>query len=56
MRPQLVRAVMLARFGAGRQAAALAAYHDHRRRLDDELGLRPDASLRALETAILEAR
>ncbi len=53
LRPQLVRTVMLARFGLGRQAAALAAYHDHRRRLDSELGLAPDASLRALDTAIL---
>lgn len=53
LRPQLVRIVMLARFGAGRQAAALDAYRDHRRRLDAELGLAPDASLRELETAII---
>ncbi|MGH3001428.1 MAG: BTAD domain-containing putative transcriptional regulator [Gaiellaceae bacterium] len=53
LRPQLVRTVMLARQRAGRQADALAAYHDHRRRLDTELGLAPDAGLRALEAAIL---
>jgi predicted ATPase/DNA-binding SARP family transcriptional activator len=53
LRPHLVRTVMLARASAGRHADALAAYHEHRWRLDAELGLAPDATLRELETAIL---
>ena len=54
LRPQLVGTVMLARLGAGREADALAAYQEHRRRLDTELGLAPQASLRKLESAILK--
>ncbi|HEV2591700.1 MAG TPA: BTAD domain-containing putative transcriptional regulator [Gaiellaceae bacterium] len=53
LRPQLVRTVMLARLATGRQASALAAYREHQRRLSAELGLAPEESLRALETAIL---
>jgi DNA-binding SARP family transcriptional activator/DNA-binding CsgD family transcriptional regulator len=53
LRSQFVRTIMLARYRAGRQADALAAYRDYRLRLDAELGLAPDASLRELEAAIL---
>lgn len=37
----------------GRQADALAAYDDVRRRLDDELGIEPGADLRAAQLAVL---
>ncbi len=43
---------MLALYRAGRQADALAAYHDARASLD-EIGLEPSAELRALEQRIL---
>lgn len=45
--------LMLALYRCGRQAEALAAFRAFRQRLDDELGVEPSASLRALETAIL---
>ena len=45
---------MLALYRCDRQADALAAYQDYRRRLAAELGLAPAPALRALEQAILE--
>ncbi|MQA80176.1 MAG: tetratricopeptide repeat protein [Streptosporangiales bacterium] len=46
--------LMLALHRAGRQADALQAYQDGRRRLADELGLDPGQELRRLEQRILE--
>lgn len=48
------RHLMLALYRCGRQADALAVYHDLRRRLDEELGLEVPASLRDLELDILQ--
>ncbi len=45
--------LMLALYRSGRQAEALALYHDTRRLLVDELGLEPSRALRELEAAIL---
>jgi len=45
--------LMLALYRAGRQADALAAYRDGRRRLVGELGLEPGPQLQELERAIL---
>jgi DNA-binding SARP family transcriptional activator len=45
--------LMLALYRCGRQADALAAYQQIRRRLGDELGLDPGPRLRDLEHAIL---
>ena len=45
--------LMLALYRAGRQADALAVYHDGRRALVDDLGLEPGAELQRLERAIL---
>ena len=53
LRERLVEQRMRALYASGRQAEALAAYRDARRRLDDELGLEPGPGLRALERAIL---
>jgi predicted ATPase/DNA-binding SARP family transcriptional activator len=46
-------ALMRALYALGRQADALAAYHDLRTRLDDELGVQPAAPARALYQRIL---
>jgi predicted ATPase/DNA-binding SARP family transcriptional activator len=53
LREGLRRLLILALYRSGRQAEALAAYHDARARLVDELGLDPSPSLRRLEKAIL---
>jgi DNA-binding SARP family transcriptional activator len=45
--------LILALYRAGRQADALAAYHDARATLVGELGLEPSQPLRELEKAIL---
>ena len=44
---------MLALYRSGRQAEALTAYQDGRRRLVDDLGIEPSRALRDLEKAIL---
>jgi predicted ATPase/DNA-binding SARP family transcriptional activator len=53
LREHLRRQLMLALYRTGRQADALAVYHDARRALLDELGLEPSAELKELEAAIL---
>ncbi|HEX8025759.1 MAG TPA: BTAD domain-containing putative transcriptional regulator, partial [Candidatus Limnocylindrales bacterium] len=53
LRERLRGQLMLALYRSGRQADALAAYHEARRTLDDELGLEPGRALQALEGAIL---
>jgi predicted ATPase/DNA-binding SARP family transcriptional activator len=53
LRESLRRLLILALYRSGRQADALAAYHDARTTLLDELGLDPSKSLRDLEKAIL---
>ena len=52
-RERLWRHLMLALYGAGRQADALAAYHRARTALDEQLGIEPSEELRQLEAAIL---
>jgi DNA-binding SARP family transcriptional activator len=52
LRERLWRCLMTALYRSGRQAEALAAYHDARRALD-ELGLEPSPGLQELERAIL---
>ena len=52
-RERLWRQLMLALYGAGRQADALATYHRARAALDEQLGIEPSEELRALEGAIL---
>jgi DNA-binding SARP family transcriptional activator len=44
---------MLALYRSGRHADALASYQTYRRALDDELGIEPSPSLKALEGSIL---
>jgi DNA-binding SARP family transcriptional activator/pimeloyl-ACP methyl ester carboxylesterase len=44
---------MLALYRSGRHAEALASYRSYRRRLGDELGIEPSASLRELERLML---
>jgi predicted ATPase/DNA-binding SARP family transcriptional activator len=53
LREKLRELLILALYRAGRQADALAAYHDARTTLVDELGLDPGRTLRQLEKAIL---
>jgi predicted ATPase len=53
LRERLRGQLMLALYRCGRQAEALATYRDGRRRLVDELGIEPSASLQRLEQAIL---
>jgi DNA-binding SARP family transcriptional activator/DNA-binding beta-propeller fold protein YncE len=45
--------LMLALYGSGRQAAALAAYREARRHLSEQLGIEPTPTLQKLELAIL---
>jgi predicted ATPase/DNA-binding SARP family transcriptional activator len=53
LRESLRRLLILALYRSGRQADALAAFHDARTTLVDELGLDPSQALRGLEKAIL---
>jgi DNA-binding SARP family transcriptional activator/DNA-binding GntR family transcriptional regulator len=53
LREALHRELMLALYRAGRQAEALASYERFRRTLDDELGIEPSATLKALQYRIL---
>jgi YVTN family beta-propeller protein len=52
-RERLLGQLMLALYRSGQQARALEAYRAGRRRLAEELGLEPGASLRELEQRIL---
>jgi DNA-binding SARP family transcriptional activator len=53
VRERLRRQLMLALYRTGRQAEALAAYHDARQALLDELGIEPSRALQELQKAIL---
>jgi DNA-binding SARP family transcriptional activator len=53
LRERLRGQLMLALYRCGRQADALAAYRDARRRLVEDLGLEPGRALQQLERAIL---
>ncbi len=52
-RERLTTALLRALYATGRQADALAAYQDLRRRLVDELGVEPDSGTRELYDRIL---
>jgi DNA-binding SARP family transcriptional activator/basic membrane lipoprotein Med (substrate-binding protein (PBP1-ABC) superfamily) len=54
LRERLQAQLMLALYRSDRQADALAAYQDVRRRLVDELGLEPGETLRTLHTRMLQ--
>jgi predicted ATPase/DNA-binding SARP family transcriptional activator len=54
LRESLWGALILALHRAGRQAEALRAYGEARRRLVEELGIEPGRDLRALERAVLD--
>ena len=53
IREQTVLRLMRARYAAGRQADALSAFHQLRRRLDDELAIEPSPPVRSLYEQIL---
>ncbi|HEY8755798.1 MAG TPA: ABC transporter substrate-binding protein [Candidatus Dormibacteraeota bacterium] len=52
-RERLCGQLMIALYGSGRQAEALAAYRDARARLIDEIGIEPGKELQMLERRIL---
>jgi len=54
LRERLRAQLMLALYRSGRQAEALEAYNDGRRRLADELGLEPGEEIKRMERAILQ--
>src|SRR4051794_32717929 len=53
LRERFAGQLMIALYRGGRQAEALAAFHDLARRLSDELGVDPGAPLRRLYEAVL---
>jgi len=55
LRERLHGLLMMALYRVGRQADALTAFRDARRRLDDELGVEPGAALQQLHQQILAA-